>query len=125
MGTSKRIHQMTVLGDDPIVMLSAPIPATRLALKRAGMTVDDIDLAEVNEAFAPVPLAWMTAAATNALIAAPMWIALNAESSSLLWTHLAAAVTFGMGLMVCYGLSLAVGIDAGRVLSRREIAAMA
>jgi acetyl-CoA C-acetyltransferase len=54
-----RIHQMTVLGDDPIVMLSAPIPATRLALKRAGMTVDDIDLAEVNEAFAPVPLAWM------------------------------------------------------------------
>jgi acetyl-CoA C-acetyltransferase len=54
-----RIHQMTVLGDDPIVMLSAPIPATRLALQRAGMTVDDIDLAEVNEAFAPVPLAWM------------------------------------------------------------------
>jgi acetyl-CoA C-acetyltransferase len=54
-----RIHQMTVLGDDPIMMLSAPIPATRLALKRAGMTVKDIDLAEVNEAFAPVPLAWM------------------------------------------------------------------
>ena len=54
-----RVHHMTVLGDDPIVMLSAPIPATRLALKRTGMTMDDIDLAEVNEAFAPVPLAWM------------------------------------------------------------------
>jgi acetyl-CoA C-acetyltransferase len=54
-----RIHQMTVLGDDPIVMLSAPIPATRLALKRAGMNMRDIDLAEVNEAFAPVPLAWL------------------------------------------------------------------
>jgi acetyl-CoA C-acetyltransferase len=54
-----RIHQMAVLGDDPIVMLSAPIPATRLALKRSGMSIGDIDLAEVNEAFAPVPLAWM------------------------------------------------------------------
>ena len=69
-----------------------------------------------------VPLAWMTAAATNALIAAPVWLALNAESSSLALTHLAAAASFGMGLMVCYGLSLAVGTDAGRVLSRREMA---
>ena len=40
-------------------MLAAPIPATRLALKRCRMTVADIDLAEVNEAFAPVPMAWM------------------------------------------------------------------
>jgi acetyl-CoA C-acetyltransferase len=54
-----RIHNMTVLGDDPVMMLSAPIPATRLALKRAGLKVGDIDLAEVNEAFAPVPMAWM------------------------------------------------------------------
>jgi acetyl-CoA C-acetyltransferase len=54
-----RIHHMTVLGDDPIMMLLAPIPATKLALKRAGMKVGDIDLAEVNEAFAPVPMAWM------------------------------------------------------------------
>jgi acetyl-CoA C-acetyltransferase len=54
-----RVHHMTVLGADPIEMLGAPIPATKLALKRAGMTVREIDLAEVNEAFAPVPLAWM------------------------------------------------------------------
>jgi len=54
-----RIHQMTVLGDDPIMMLSAPIPATRLALKRCGMSMRDIDLVEVNEAFAPVPMAWL------------------------------------------------------------------
>jgi acetyl-CoA C-acetyltransferase len=54
-----RVHQMIVLGDDPVMMLSAPIPATRLALKRAGLRAADIDLAEVNEAFAPVPLAWM------------------------------------------------------------------
>lgn len=54
-----RIHHMTVLGSDPIVMLETPLPATQLALKRAGMKISDIDLYEVNEAFAPVPLAWL------------------------------------------------------------------
>lgn len=54
-----RIHQMTVVGDDPIMMLSAPIPGTRKALKQAGLTVNDIDAVEINEAFAPVVLAWM------------------------------------------------------------------
>ncbi len=54
-----RIHHMSVLGHDPVIMLEAPIPATERALKKAGMTVDDIDLFEVNEAFAPVPLAWL------------------------------------------------------------------
>jgi acetyl-CoA C-acetyltransferase len=49
---------MTVRGDDPIYMLTAPIAATRQALARAGLTVDDIDLFEVNEAFASVVLAW-------------------------------------------------------------------
>jgi len=47
-----------VRADDPIFMLSAPIPATRYALSKAGMTLDDIDLVEINEAFAPVVLAW-------------------------------------------------------------------
>jgi acetyl-CoA C-acetyltransferase len=47
-----------VLADDPIFMLTAPIPATAHALKKAGMTLDDIDLIEINEAFAPVVLAW-------------------------------------------------------------------
>ncbi|WP_448585958.1 acetyl-CoA C-acetyltransferase [Thermaurantiacus sp.] len=54
-----RIHQMTVIGEDPVIMLEAPINATRRALARAGMTIDDIDLFEVNEAFASVPLAWL------------------------------------------------------------------
>jgi len=54
-----RIHAMDVMGDDPVLMLTAPIPATQRALKRAGMTVNDIDVAECNEAFAPVPMAWM------------------------------------------------------------------
>ena len=53
-----RIHHLSVRGDDPIYMLSAPIPATRYALEKAGMTLDDIDLVEINEAFASVVLAW-------------------------------------------------------------------
>jgi acetyl-CoA C-acetyltransferase len=54
-----RVHHMTVVGGDPVIMLEAPLPATHHALKKAGMTVDDIDLFEVNEAFASVPLAWL------------------------------------------------------------------
>ncbi|RVT94758.1 acetyl-CoA C-acetyltransferase [Sphingomonas crocodyli] len=54
-----RIHQMTVLGGDPIIMLDTPIAATQKALAKAGMSIDDIDLYEVNEAFAPVPMAWL------------------------------------------------------------------
>jgi acetyl-CoA C-acetyltransferase len=53
-----RIHHMSVRGDDPIYMLSAPIPATRYALEKTGLTLDDIDLVEINEAFASVVLAW-------------------------------------------------------------------
>jgi acetyl-CoA C-acetyltransferase len=49
---------MSVRGDDPIFMLSAPIPATRYALEKTGLTLDDIDLIEINEAFASVVLAW-------------------------------------------------------------------
>ena len=53
-----RIHHMSVRADDPIMMLSAPIPATEYALRKAGMSVADIDLVEINEAFASVVLAW-------------------------------------------------------------------
>ena len=54
-----RIHHMSLLGHDPVIMLEAPLPATERALKRAGMTGDDIDLFAVNEAFASVPVAFM------------------------------------------------------------------
>ncbi|WP_418129682.1 acetyl-CoA C-acetyltransferase [Variovorax sp. 375MFSha3.1] len=54
-----RIHHMSVMGHDPVIMLEAPLPATQRALKKAGMKISDIDLYEVNEAFAPVPLAWL------------------------------------------------------------------
>ena len=56
-----RIHHLHVMGHDPVVMLEAPLPATQAALKRAGMKINDIDLYEVNEAFAPIPLAWLKA----------------------------------------------------------------
>ncbi|UOM34738.1 acetyl-CoA C-acetyltransferase [Acuticoccus sp. I52.16.1] len=54
-----RIHSFTVTAGDPVIMLEEPLFATGKALKRAGLRIDDIDLYEVNEAFAPVPLAWL------------------------------------------------------------------
>jgi acetyl-CoA C-acetyltransferase len=54
-----RIHHMSARGADPVIMLSAPIPATRHALKRTGLSIDDLDVVEINEAFAPVVLAWL------------------------------------------------------------------
>ncbi|MEN3270205.1 acetyl-CoA C-acetyltransferase [Pseudonocardia sp.] len=53
-----RVHTLAVVGDDPVYMLTGPIPATAAALRRSGLGIDDIDLFEVNEAFAPVVLAW-------------------------------------------------------------------
>lgn len=54
-----RIHHMSVRADDPIWMLTAPIPATQYALKKSGMSLNDIDLVEINEAFASVAMAWL------------------------------------------------------------------
>jgi acetyl-CoA C-acetyltransferase len=56
-----RVHQMTVVGHDPVIMLEGPVPATPVALRKAGLRLEDIDLFEVNEAFASVPLAWLAA----------------------------------------------------------------
>jgi acetyl-CoA C-acetyltransferase len=60
-----RFHTLTVVGDDPVIMLEGPIPATRKALARAGMKLSDFDAYEINEAFAPVPLAWCKALAAD------------------------------------------------------------
>jgi len=54
-----RVHTATLAGADPVMMLSAPIPATQKALRRSGLSLDEIGAFEVNEAFAPVPLAWL------------------------------------------------------------------
>ena len=56
-----RIKALAVVGSDPVIMLAGPIPATRKVLEKAGLTIDDIDLYEVNEAFGSVPLAWVKA----------------------------------------------------------------
>ena len=53
-----RVHTLSVVGDDPVYMLTGPIPATQAALKRSGLSIGDIDAFEINEAFAPVVLAW-------------------------------------------------------------------
>ncbi|WP_248964112.1 acetyl-CoA C-acetyltransferase [Sphaerisporangium perillae] len=54
-----RVHHISARGEDPIRMLSAPIPATAYALKKTGMSIADMDVVEINEAFAPVVLAWL------------------------------------------------------------------
>lgn len=54
-----RIHHISARGDDPVFMLTGPIPATRYALEKTGLSIDDIDVVEINEAFAPVVQAWM------------------------------------------------------------------
>lgn len=54
-----RFHTGVLAGNDPVMMLSAPIPATRKVLERSGLSIDDIGVFEVNEAFAPVPMAWL------------------------------------------------------------------
>jgi acetyl-CoA acetyltransferase family protein len=61
-----RLVAFDVCGDDPIAMLTAPIPATRRLLQKAGLQIGDIDHFEINEAFAPVPLAWQTALGADA-----------------------------------------------------------
>jgi acetyl-CoA C-acetyltransferase len=54
-----RIHHISARGADPVTMLTGPIPATRYALEKTGLSIDDIDVVEINEAFAPVVLAWL------------------------------------------------------------------
>jgi acetyl-CoA acyltransferase len=54
-----RLHSFALAGDDPIIMLTAPIPATAKVLKRSGLSISDFGAFEINEAFAPVPLAWL------------------------------------------------------------------
>ncbi|MFJ7725088.1 thiolase family protein [Neobacillus sp. NPDC097160] len=60
-----RVHTRVVVGSDPTMMLTGPIPATQKALEKSGLSIDDIDVFEVNEAFAPVPLAWLKDTGAN------------------------------------------------------------
>lgn len=73
-----RIHALAVVGSDPVIMLEGPIPATQKVLEKAGLTIDDIDLYEVNEAFGSVPLAW-----AKALHADPAKLNVNGGAQAL------------------------------------------
>jgi acetyl-CoA acyltransferase len=61
-----RVHTTVMAADDPVIMLTAPIPATKKVLDRSGLSVDDIGIFEVNEAFAPVPMAWLAETGADA-----------------------------------------------------------
>ncbi|WP_116110084.1 thiolase family protein [Amycolatopsis ruanii] len=61
-----RVHTAVLAGDDPVIMLTAPIPATKKALQRSGLSISDIGVFEVNEAFAPVPMAWLAETGADA-----------------------------------------------------------
>ncbi len=67
-----RVHSLAVVGDDPLMMLSAPIPATQQALAKASLTIEDIDHVEINEAFAPVILAWLAETGADAAKVNPL-----------------------------------------------------
>ena len=73
-----KIHSLAVVGSDPVIMLEGPIPATEKVLEKAGLSIDDIDLYEVNEAFGSVPLAW-----AKALDADPDKLNVNGGAQSL------------------------------------------
>jgi len=75
-----RVHTMTVVGADPVFMLTAPIPATQLALKKAGLGVDEIGRYEINEAFAPVVLAWLEETGAS-------WEATNVNGGAIALGH--------------------------------------
>jgi acetyl-CoA acyltransferase len=67
-----RLHSFAVVGDDPVIMLTGPIPATAKVLARAGLTIGEIGAFEVNEAFAPVPLAWLAETGADAKALNPL-----------------------------------------------------
>jgi acetyl-CoA acyltransferase len=67
-----RIHTAVLAANDPVIMLTAPIPATEKALKRSGLAIGDIGAYEVNEAFAPVPLAWLAETGADAALLNPL-----------------------------------------------------
>jgi acetyl-CoA acyltransferase len=75
-----RIHTAVLAADDPVIMLTAPIPATKKALDRSGLKIDEIGAFEVNEAFAPVPLAWLAETGADAKV-------LNANGGAIALGH--------------------------------------
>jgi acetyl-CoA acyltransferase len=111
-----RIHTTVMAGDDPVVMLTAPIPATHKVLQRSGLSVDDIGVFEVNEAFAPVPLAWQVETGADAdrlnprggaiALGHPLGASGARIMSTLVHTMLATGTRYGLQTM-CEGGGMA------------------
>jgi acetyl-CoA acyltransferase len=111
-----RIHTTVMAGDDPVVMLTAPIPATHKVLQRSGLSVGDIGVFEVNEAFAPVPLAWQVETGADAdrlnprggaiALGHPLGASGARIMSTLVHTMLATGTRYGLQTM-CEGGGMA------------------
>lgn len=127
-GLNTEVPMYSYYGNQPLVFMKFPLwwmfCNALMPMVMAGLVFHFDALLQGVRRVLVVPLAWMAAAATNALIAAPIWVALNAEGSTMVLTHLAAAASFGMGLMVCYGLSVTVAKDAPELLGNRVNARM-
>jgi acetyl-CoA acyltransferase len=67
-----RLHSFAVVGDDPVIMLTGPIPATAKVLATSGLSIGDIGAFEINEAFAPVPMAWLAETGADAKTLNPL-----------------------------------------------------
>ena len=106
-------------GNQPLVFMKFPLwwmfCNALMPMMMAGVVFHFDALLQGTRRVLVVPIAWMAAAATNALVAAPIWVALNAEASTMALALAASVVSLGMGLLVCYGLSVTVATDAPRL----------
>lgn len=113
-----QVPMYSYYGNQPLVVFKFPLWWTftnaLMPMLLAGVAFRFAPLLQGIRALLVIPLCWMVAAATNGLIAAPVWLALN-SGASLEVAHLAALVSFCMGLMVCYGLSQTVASDASAI----------
>jgi hypothetical protein len=120
-GLNTDVPMYSYFGNQPLLFMKFPLwwmfCNAMMPMMMAGVVFSYDAVLQGTRRVLVIPIAWMAAAASNALIAAPIWVTLNMENSTMELTHLAAAASFGMGLMVCYGLGLAVANDAPKTSS--------
>ena len=124
-GLNTQVPMYSYFGNQPLLFMKFPLwwmfCNALMPMMMAGVVFHFDSLLQGARRILVVPLAWMAAAATNALVAAPIWVALNAEASTMELTLGASVISLGMGLLVCYGLSLTVATDAPKVRNGREL----
>lgn len=118
-GLNTEVPMYSYYGNQPLVFMKFPLwwmfCNALMPMMMAGLIFHFDALLQGLRRVLVVPLAWMAAAATNALVAAPIWVTLNLEGSTMLLTTAASMVSLGMGLMVCYGLAHTVARDSASV----------